>query len=91
MGAILYCTNEHFRERRSCWQIWSEGIFHSELLRKGGDQTMTIDPCKPLTPRVIFPYSRLRSRSRLFGAGRANGGSADGEWSASAVFALLRN
>jgi hypothetical protein len=27
---------------------WSEGVSHGELLRDGIDQTLTIDPCKPL-------------------------------------------
>lgn len=28
---------------------WSEGVSHGEMLRAGADQTLTIDPCKPLS------------------------------------------
>jgi endo-1,4-beta-xylanase len=27
---------------------WSEGVSHGEMLRDGSDQTLSIDPCKPL-------------------------------------------
>lgn len=34
---------------------WSEGVSHGELLRAGNDQTLSIDPCRPL----VFLYQGL--------------------------------
>ncbi|EJL31486.1 Glycosyl hydrolase family 62, partial [Caulobacter sp. AP07] len=38
---------------------WSEGVSHGELVRGGRDQTLTIDPCKPLR----FLYQGLESHA----------------------------
>lgn len=37
-----------FASRDNVEQLWSEGISHGELIRTNADQTMTIDPCRPL-------------------------------------------
>ncbi len=37
-----------FASRDNVEQIWSEGISHGEIIRTNADQTMTIDPCRPL-------------------------------------------
>lgn len=29
-------------------RVWSEGVSHGEMIRSTSDQTLTIDPCKPL-------------------------------------------
>jgi endo-1,4-beta-xylanase len=29
-------------------RVWSEGVSHGEMIRDGFDQTLTIDPCRPL-------------------------------------------
>ena len=37
-----------FASRDNVEHIWSEGISHGEMIRTNPDQTMTIDPCRPL-------------------------------------------
>jgi hypothetical protein len=38
---------------------WSEGVSHGELVRSGHDQTLTVDPCKPLR----FLYQGLQAHA----------------------------
>ncbi len=40
---------------------WSEGVSHGEMVRSGEDQTLTIDPCKPLT----FLYQGLNPNGKV--------------------------
>jgi hypothetical protein len=37
-----------FASRDNVERLWSEGISHGEMIRTNPDQTMTIDPCRPL-------------------------------------------
>jgi hypothetical protein len=37
-----------FASSENVEQLWSDGISHGELIRTNADQTMTIDPCRPL-------------------------------------------
>jgi endo-1,4-beta-xylanase len=37
-----------FASRDNVGQAWSEGVSHGEMIRTNADQTMTIDPCRPL-------------------------------------------
>lgn len=40
---------------------WSEGVSHGEMLRSGADQTLSIDPCKPLR----FLYQGLDPKGKV--------------------------
>ncbi|MDR7267813.1 endo-1,4-beta-xylanase [Pelomonas saccharophila] len=43
MNRFAGADNVKFNDR-----IWSEGVSHGEMVRAGIDQTLAIDPCKPL-------------------------------------------
>jgi len=43
MNLFAGASNLKFKGR-----VWSEGVSHGEMVRAGIDQTLTIDPCKPL-------------------------------------------
>lgn len=43
MNVFASSDNKSFRGR-----IWSEGVSHDEIIRYSVDQTLAIDPCKPL-------------------------------------------
>lgn len=43
MNLFAGAANVTFKGR-----VWSEGISHGEMIRDGVDQTLSIDPCKPL-------------------------------------------
>lgn len=43
MNLFAGAENVKFKGR-----VWSEGISHGEMIRDGVDQTLSIDPCKPL-------------------------------------------
>jgi len=43
MNLFAGAENVKFKNR-----VWSEGISHGEMIRDGVDQTLSIDPCKPL-------------------------------------------
>ena len=43
MNVFAHSDNMSFRGR-----IWSEGVSHGEMIRYSVDQTLAIDPCKPL-------------------------------------------
>ena len=58
-------------------RVWSEGVSHGEMIRAGVDQTLTIDPCKPLqflyqgldmTPGKKYEYIELPYRLGLITA-----------------------
>ena len=43
MNVFASAENVKFNGR-----VWSEGVSHGEMVRDGVDQTLTLDPCKPL-------------------------------------------
>ncbi|WP_308365678.1 MULTISPECIES: non-reducing end alpha-L-arabinofuranosidase family hydrolase [unclassified Microbulbifer] len=43
MNVFADSDNVNFEGR-----VWSEGVSHGEMIRASSDQTLTIDPCKPL-------------------------------------------
>ncbi len=43
MNIFASADNVRFKGR-----VWSEGVSHGEMIRSTSDQTMAIDPCKPL-------------------------------------------
>lgn len=55
MNVFASADNVRYKGR-----TWSEGVSHGELIRSSNDQTLTIDPCKPLE----FLYQGLAAWSK---------------------------